>query len=152
MTGWWEELSLREKRLIAVMLAMLLLAVVVLAIIRPAFGFRSQAAQRLEAARMTHEMVLGAPAEAGGSFIEGTSLRAAVTAAARENNIRLLTIRLDDTGRAMFVSTEGTSWTAVAAWLGDLESDYGIRVREGSLRRGSGGAGLTVQVTLQSGS
>ncbi|MGV6801444.1 MAG: type II secretion system protein GspM [bacterium] len=150
MKQWWQTLSRREQILVMVMAGLVGILFFILFVIRPLNKFQSNAKAALAAAQIDYKLVQqaqGEPSDQKG--LQGSALRAAVTAGARQNNIRLATIRLDDQGTTIFVSTDGTSWEQLTRWLIELQQQSAIEIIEGDIRKRGSSDTISAQLTLQ---
>lgn len=128
---WWEGRALRERRMLAVMAVLLAAVLAWLAVIRPALGWREQAADdrvRAEADLALvraglRTMVPGVTARPV-TEVEGFEPLVLRTAGAAGLTV---TTGMDASGRLGFRIPSAAS-PALFGWLSALESDHGIAV------------------------
>ena len=147
MSGWWNDLSSRERLLViiaGVLAGVLLLS---LGIMRPLAEWRASAASNANAARSAYELTAAAAAVAGGRDESATpsgSLRDALVASTRAAGIVLVRIGSDADNR-IEVQIEPVAADIFFAWLAELENRYGVTLSTADLARGQGGV-VTPQV------
>lgn len=125
---WWEGRSLRERRMLTVMLALIAATAVWLGVVRPLFGWREAAAENRARAEAEHGAVLAAVARLA-------PIRTAAPADARglEPTVRqtaeaaglTITTGMDASGRLGFRIDRGST-AAVFGWLSGLKTAQGL--------------------------
>ena len=155
MIGWWQNLSQRERIMLAAMVAVLVLALLALGIVRPLVQWRDGGRVALESAETTAMLVDRAVANAGAATAGGATggeLRGIVTAYAGEYEIPVSAFQLTQSGASVIISIEDVSSNRLFAWLGRLAEERNIHVTEARItpaRAGSGG--VQARVTLGQG-
>jgi general secretion pathway protein M len=133
LRGWWDGRTARERRMLAVMLALVAAVLVWLLVVRPAWGWRAGAAERLaEAQAEKVEVAAGlralAPASARPARpanAEGLEPLVRRTAEAAGLTVDL---GMDPDGGLGF-RVSGARSAQVFGWLAVLEADHGVQVR-----------------------
>jgi general secretion pathway protein M len=133
LRGWWDGRTARERGMLAVMLALIAAVLIWLLVVRPAWGWRAAAAERLATAQAEKtEVAAGlralSPASArperraDAEGLEPLVRRTAETAG--------LTVDLgmDPDGGLGFRIT-GAGSAQVFGWLAVLEADHGVQIR-----------------------
>lgn len=143
MTAWFEGLTKREQMLVAVAGALALLLAISMLIIRPLTSWRSDASASAQSARSTYELVAQAAATGGGQAgpqAPGANvpLRNAVTQSSAAAGIELLRIGAD-TGGQIEVQPAPINGDQLFAWLGTLETQFGVSVAFADMSRDENG-------------
>ncbi len=128
---WWRARTVREKRLLAVMLVLLAGVLFWLAVVRPMLDWREQAATdradaEAERAWVQTGLRLTAPGAAARPVIDSEGFEALVLRAAEGAGLQVTT-GLDPEGRLAFRIADASS-AALFGWMFALERDYGITV------------------------
>jgi general secretion pathway protein M len=147
--GWWAGLAERERRLVAGAGVLLLLAVLWLAVIAPAWRTLRTAPAQIDAAESQLQQMQRLAAEAG-------ELRAAPPVNIEQANaaLRAASARLGDKGRLVMQGDRAVlTVTAVASgalrdWLAEVRLGARARPMEVSLTRGASGLTGTVVVAI----
>lgn len=133
LMGWWDGRTVRERRMLAVMSALIVAVLAWLLVVRPAWGWRADAAERLATARAERtEVAAGlralAPAAARpprAANAEGLEPLVRRTALAAGLTVDL---GMDPDGGLGFRIT-GARSAQVFGWLAVLEADHDVQVR-----------------------
>ena len=148
----WSARSLRERRMLAGLAGFLVLLIAWYGVVVPALAWRDAADERLQAA----------VARSGRTHAGLARLKAAAAAAPATSNLTVdeaakhaaeaagLDVRITVTGAGEATFTiASTPTAALFAWLGLLESDYGIRPARLTIAKTPGG--LQVEGALPAG-
>jgi general secretion pathway protein M len=131
LRGWWEGRSVRERRLLATMLVVAAAVLIGLLVLRPAWGWKIDAAERhatavAERTEVTAALRALAPAAAPRpANAEGLEPLVRRTADAAGLTVDL---GMDPDGGLGFRLSQVRS-AEVFGWLAVLEADHGVRVR-----------------------
>lgn len=161
MTGWWRDLSERERRLMGIAGLLALAVLLYLGLLRPLYALRDaeEAGLRSAMARLTEVEALagevaalrqrGAASAVGG----GDGADPVQSVAAREARRRGLDMsRLVPEGEAaVTVWIDQAETPALYDWILTLKDDYGIAVSRASLTPLADGRGVRAQVTFTAG-
>lgn len=156
MTGWWQNLSRRERGLVGLMLALVILVGFFLGIFRPLMAWKESGRIDLESAQTTAMLVDRAVANAGEASPTGTAtggeLRAIVTAYAGDYDVPVSAFQLTQSGASVIISIEDVSSSRLFAWLGRLEEERDVRVTEARVTPARSGDGsVQARLTLTQG-
>lgn len=126
---WWDGRSLRERRMLAVMLLLIAATAVWLGVARPVFGWRAAAAEDRARAEAEHVAVLGAvarlePAKGAAPAADARGLEPAVRETAEAAGLTITT-GMDASGRLGFRIDRGST-AAVFGWLASLKTAHGL--------------------------
>lgn len=127
---WWSGRTLRERRLLLVMIGLLLATAVSLGVVRPVLAWRAAAADRAAAASADLAEVRVAAAAfqpartSGGAPVEGLEPLLRRTAAA--GGVDVVTV-MSASGQLGFQLSRVSS-APLFAWLSALESDHGLTI------------------------
>ena len=128
---WWEGRTLRERRMLAVMAVLLAAAFIWLAVVRPMFGWREQAAADRAAAEADLAWVqaglrLTQPAAVARPVIDVEGFDPLVLRTAEAAGLEVTT-GMAASGRLEFRMPHASS-SALFGWMTTLERDHGIAV------------------------
>lgn len=129
---WWDGRTVRERRMLAVMVLLLAAVFVWLAVVRPALMWRAEAAHQRAIAQADLAFVhaglgqltpkpAGAPATADAGGLEPLVVQTAQAAGLT------VTTGMDPSGRLGFRIANGSS-AAVFGWLAGLQTAHGVEV------------------------
>lgn len=129
--GWWCARTVREKRLLAVMLALLAAVLFWLAVVRPVLDWRGQAAAdraeaEIELARVQTELRLVRPNAAARPVIDSEGFESLVLRTAEGAGLHIST-GMEPGGGLAFRIPDASS-AGLFGWMSALERDYGITV------------------------
>lgn len=160
LKAWWMALTGRERLLIGLMLATLLLVGLYLFGYRPVMRYHAQAQAAYGAASaMLAEVAQGVAqaqtmqaradqrAEAEGT---GGNLRALAGRLAQETGLTINRLQPGEQGR-LTLWLDGTNMPSLARWLGRLEREHGVVVTRALVTTARSGAGVDAQVELSRG-
>lgn len=143
MSGWWSDLSARERMLIVVAGALAAALILSLLVVRPMIGWNAAAERKANAARDAYELTAAAaavsgPSSSGPAGANNAPLRQAVITTAGNAGIELVRI-----GSASDSQIEIQAAPADAEvlfnWFAELERRYGVSVTFADMSRGEGG-------------
>ncbi len=125
---WWSGRTLRERRLLMVMIGLLLATLVHLAVVQPVLAWRAAATERAEAASSTLAEVRTSIAALGPARPRATppaeGLEPLVRRTAASADLDVVTL-MSASGQLGFqLSRTGSG--PLFGWLGTLESDHGL--------------------------
>lgn len=144
---YWEQLSQRERALIGIAAAALVLLLLMVAVIRPALGYRADAKDAYARAVETYTLVHRAAAvPAGTTTLSTGELRLRLDESARELGIVISRINLGED--VVDLSTGVVSPDKLFGWLALLEQSHGVVVAEAAVRPAPNGAGVTARLTM----
>jgi len=128
---WWRARTVREKRLLAVMLVLLAAVLFWLAVVRPMLDWREQAAAdradaETELAWVQTSLRLAAPGAGARPVIDSEGFESLVLRTAEGAGLHIST-GMDPAGRLAFRIPDASS-AALFGWMFALERDYGITV------------------------
>lgn len=129
---WWEGRTLREQRMLALMMALLAAVLVWLAVVRPALGWREAAASdraqaEADLASVQTGLRLVAPSTAAPrAAIDVDGFEPLVLRTAEAAGLSITT-GMDASGRLSFRIPNGSS-SALFGWLSALEHEHGISI------------------------
>ncbi|WP_425408608.1 type II secretion system protein GspM [Hyphococcus sp.] len=142
MTGWWNDLSSRERLLVACAALLAGALLLSLVIVRPLFGWNSSADSKVRQARDAYEMTAAAAAVSGRASTpaaaSNTPLRQAILSTASNAGIELVRIGSASDSRIEIQAAPADS-EILFAWLSELESTYGIHVTFADMTKGDMG-------------
>ncbi len=139
ITRWWGGLSLRERRLLAVLGVLLALFVVVTLIVRPLQATRGQALADIRTYRTLATRIRAAgPAFAAPPGAARRTGDPAAIVAASAPVFALTPAAVEAAGDAVRVRFGGVPYDALVRWLADLAATSDLRVRRLTLARGRG--------------
>ncbi|MBB4210211.1 type II secretion system protein M (GspM) [Rhodothalassium salexigens DSM 2132] len=163
MNGFWQDRSPRERGLIAVAAAILIVLAGQMLVYRPLMAARAEAAAAARAAAALLGAVEAGAAEArrlkaaGGGQAEtggdrpaagqAPSVRQLANAAARRHGLRIARLRPDEAG-GLTVWVDAVRAPTLHAWLVELFRDHGLVVRRATLTRADDGAMVAAQVQI----
>ncbi len=128
---WWSSRSVREQRLLAVMGALILVVLIWLVIVRPAWGWREHAADRravAEARLQVIETRLAGAVTTDRPAMALADVEQAARAAAEAANLEVV-LSVAETGRIAFVA-RGVTSPVLFGWLTALNDDYGVSIQD----------------------
>lgn len=142
MTGWWTDLSARERMLVMIAGGLAAALILSLLVVRPLIGWNASMERKAELARDAYELTAAAAAVSGpsssGPAGNNAPLRQAVITTAGNAGIELVRI-----GSASDSQIEIQAAPADAEvlfnWFGELERRYGVSVTFADMTRGEGG-------------
>ncbi len=142
MSGWWNNLSVRERALVAVAGVLAAGLVLSLLVIGPLVNWNSAAERKASQARDTYELTAAAAAVSGSASssaaVNATPLRQAVIATA--GNIGIELVRIGSvTDATIEIQTAPTDADTLFGWFDELERRYGIFVTFADMTRGEAG-------------
>lgn len=143
MIQWWQDLSARERMLVAVASGLAALLLVSLGVVRPLADWRADAAYKARTARDAYELTAAAAAVSGGGALleaagASTPLREAVLASAAAAGVDLIRIGSEQSGQIEIQAAPAPGDT-LFGWIAALESRYGVAVAFADMTRGDGG-------------
>ena len=157
----YDQLPRRDQQALTVLAVAVILALLYFAAWRPVTGFADRAAAAREnAAELVSWMqanqtairgLAGASSNQHAAGVDkpsdGRALMALVTRSARESGLTLQ--RFEPSGDdAIRVWLDGVSFSGVAAWLEQLNSQHGVVIDQAAMDRGSGPGLVSVRLTL----
>lgn len=160
MTGWWRDLSERERRLMGIAGLLALAVLLYLGLLRPLYALRDaeEAGWRSAMARLTEVEALAGEVAAlrqrgAARAVGGDRADPVQSVAAREARRRGLDMsRLVPEGEAaVTVWIDQAETPALYDWVLTLKDDYGIAVSRASLTPLADGRGVRAQVTFTAG-
>ena len=131
LRAWWDGRTVRERRMLMAMIALFAVTFVWLLILRPAWGWHADAADRLTTARAEQAEVRSSlrafapaatPRQPNAEGLEPVARRTA------EGAGLTVTFGMDPAGGLGFRASSVSS-AAIFGWLAVLEAEHGIRVR-----------------------
>lgn len=150
MTGWWRDLSQRERMLILIAGSLAGVLLVSLGLIRPLAGWRAGAEARAQSARDGYELTAAAAAVAGGAGEDApraqTPMRDALINSTRAAGIELVRLGTEADNQ-LEIQVEPVNGDVFFAWLAELENRYGLTVAVADVTRGQAGE-VTPQVLV----
>ena len=142
MNAWWQNLSARERLLVMIAAGLVGLLLLSLAIVRPLLELRTDAENRVKAARDGYELTAAAAAvSAGGAPVAGDSqipIRQAIIESAAAAGIELVRIGAE-TGGQLEIQAAPVDGDVFFAWLAKLQADYRASVAFADIVRGEAG-------------
>lgn len=150
MTGWWQDLSARERMLVLIAGVLAGVLLMSLGIVRPLAEWRASSAQSAQSARDAYELTAAAAAVAGGvddrAPLAQTPARDAFVRTTASAGIRLVRLGAENNGQ-IEVQIEPVSGDVLFAWLAELENRYGLAIAFADLSRGQSGV-VTPQILV----
>lgn len=142
MMSWWNDLSARERALVAVAGGLAALLVISLLIVRPLISWNASAERRAAQARDAYELTAAAAAVAGpassASGTENAPLRQAIISTAGAAGVELVRIgSASDT--QIEIQAAPVDAEVLFNWFAELERRYGVKVTFADMSRGEGG-------------
>ena len=128
----WSGRSVREQRMLAVMGLLIVVVLIWLLIVRPAFAWREAAAERRVEATAGLARIEAGLASRGTAQKKAAMPLAEVEQAARGTAEAAglgVTLSVDETGGIGF-DAPGVTSAALFDWLASLKADYGVEVHE----------------------
>jgi general secretion pathway protein M len=143
MTQWWQDLSARERMLVAVAGALAALLLVSLGVVRPLADWRADAERKARSARDAYQLTAAAAAVSGdGGAQESagarTPLREAVLASANAAGVELIRIGSEQNGQIEIQAAQAPGDT-LFGWFAVLEGRYGVTVAFADMTRAEAG-------------
>ncbi|MEM9232628.1 MAG: type II secretion system protein M [Pseudomonadota bacterium] len=148
MTAWWFDLSSRERVMIMIGGAVLVLALFLIMIVRPLNDYRERSIAEYDRAVSTHKQVTLAAAAPQDDALDAATLRSILTSTANANGI--IINRISSQENALDVSVAGTRTSRLYGWIAVLEEQHNVMVQDAQLRPANEG-GVTARLTLVSG-
>ncbi len=151
MRAWWENLSDRERWLVAGGAAIALLLLMFQFVIKPVADWRQEADMRADNARRGYELVTNAAAtgalEAADQQADNSiPLRQALTQTAAAASIELVRVGREADGQ-IEVQPAPVGGDKLFRWLGQLHDDYGVTIAFADVSRADDGM-LNAQVLV----
>ncbi|MCK5748938.1 MAG: type II secretion system protein M [Oricola sp.] len=150
MTGWWQDLSPRERVLVMIAGALACVLLVSLGVVRPLAEWRASTARSAQSARDAYELTLAAAAVAGGAEDQApqtqTPARDALIRTTAAAGIQLVRLGTENNNQ-IEVQIEPVSGDVLFAWLAELENRYGLTIAFADLSRGQAGV-VTPQILV----
>lgn len=154
----FDQLPTRDQRALQVLGIAVFLFIMIFGVWRPAHQFHLRGARDLAQAQdlvawmHAHEAdarQLAKNGEQGGpSVVDSRSLLTTVTTSAQKSGLVLQ--RFEPSGeRGMRVWLQDVPFTSLAAWLEQLDRQYGIKVDQASIDRGENPGLITARLTLK---
>jgi general secretion pathway protein M len=154
--AWWEGLAARERGLVAIGGALLVLLALYLAVVEPWLERRSALERQLQVLvdeeawlRAQAPAVRALSAVAPGAGSPGGSPLAVVDATARSAGLGAALRRVRPIEQAVEAELEAAPWPALMRWLAALEGQHRIRVVSLSVDRGSEPGRVNAQLRLE---
>lgn len=142
MTGWWKNLSVRERIMVALGFICGLLFLLYQLVILPLGGWHVNAKSRLSAAELGYEQVILAARLHGGQSVgvsadsaydTTTPLKTALEASATEAGILVSTT--DGNDNRVQISLAAANPQELYAWMRNVETRYGAVIVEARISR-----------------
>ncbi len=157
LRGYWDGLSPRDQRVLAIGIVFVVLVILWLAVWEPLRSARDHARVRLAASTKDLSMMRElAPqlqamtARASTAAVDGRSLLVLVDATARASEVADGLLRVEPVaGEQVRVYFESVGFDALMTWLTELDSRHGARVQELSINRAAGVGRVDARVFLQ---
>ncbi len=159
LAAWWNELSTRDRRVVAIGLCIVVLMLGWAFVWHPLQLRHASALERVARDRQSLAYVRGAAAVlkgerpqsvTAGADRAGRSLLALADATARSSGLEGALKRVEPvSGRNVRVTFELASFDTLVLWMEALSSDYAIRVTDFSADRGDGIGLVNARVTLE---
>ena len=143
MRSFFDNLSDRERLLIAIAAALSIIAIVLFGVINPIFSHRDNALRRLQNAERVASLIENVSVET--TQAEG-SLRTLVTQRARAQD--LVIARIADGDSSVDLVFSDVPYTNYFEWLLAVVKDDGLTVGEAVIRPGSASGTVNVRLTL----
>jgi len=143
MRSFFDNLSDRERLLIAIAAALSIIAIVLFGVINPIFSHRDNALRRLQNAERMASLIENVSVET--TQAEG-SLRTLVTQRARAQD--LVIARIADGDSSVDLVFSDVPYTNYFEWLLAVVKDDGLTVGEAVIRPGSASGTVNVRLTL----
>jgi len=143
MRSFFDNLSDRERLLIAIAAALSIIAIVLFGVINPIFSHRDNALRRLQNAERMASLIENVSVETNQA--EG-SLRTLVTQRARAQD--LVIARIADGDSSVDLVFSDVPYTNYFEWLLAVVKDDGLTVGEAVIRPGSASGTVNVRLTL----
>ncbi len=142
MTGWWNDLSSRERMLLAVLGALMAAFLLLQFTWAPLTDWRESETIRAEQARDGFELVATAAAQGQGNAAAGPSnqvaLRQALTQSAANVGIELIRVGAAVNGQ-IEIQPADISGDALFQWISMLQTEYGVNVAFADISRNDDG-------------
>ncbi|MEZ5893094.1 MAG: type II secretion system protein GspM [Parvularculaceae bacterium] len=148
MTGWWHDLSARERLMVMIAGGLAAVLFLSLAVIRPLGDWREDARAKARSARDGYELTAAAAAVSGGApgADADVELRDALLSTAAASGFELVRIGSETDGQ-IEIQLAPVDGDAFFAWIAQLQSRYGVHVAFADLSRDSAGQ-LKAQVLV----
>lgn len=135
--SWWQDLSARERLLIAICAGVIALAMLVFLVIRPIGEYRANAVVEFEQATETYKRVqLAAASPRQEGSTDFSELRSLLTRTAQSSGIVIN--RIATRNQVMELSTAGSTPARLYGWLALLEEQHQVHVQVAQIRPASG--------------
>lgn len=147
MTGWWTQLSARERLALVVLVGVLAFVIMLFGIVRPLVAWRGNAAADFARYTDIYErttMAVAAPQDDRPSTSE---LRPVLTATADAAGITITTVGPPEAG-AVDISVTAPRIDVFYRWVSQLEAEHGVQVDEALVRQLNTGTGVAARLTL----
>lgn len=129
---WWSSRSVREQRMLAVMGGLILVVLIWLVVVRPAWGWREDAADRRTVAEARLQVIetrlAGAAVATDRLPMALADVEQAARAAAEAAGLEVV-LSVAETGRIAFVA-RGVTSPVLFGWLTALNDDYGVSIQD----------------------
>lgn len=160
MKDWYIGLEPRERLLVAIGTAVVLLALVWALLINPVYSASAAAERRIETKRDTLAFLRSAAAELAGASdpaagrpdLAGQSLVVVIDRSARQAGLATALTNNQPIGEdGIRVRLENASFDALARWLGALNQGAGLAIESASLDRAPAAGRVNATLTLRQG-
>ncbi|MEM9420979.1 MAG: type II secretion system protein GspM [Pseudomonadota bacterium] len=150
MIVWFNSLSQREKFLIVGAAALIGVVLFVTMIMGPVLRYQSNARIDYDDASATYQLVARAAATpATDKALDSSTLRSVLTRTAGRSGVVIN--RINSNGEEIDVAISNISTSRLYGWLGLLEMEHKVIVREAQIRPSNDGRTVTARLSLVEG-
>lgn len=147
LRNWWSALSERERWLIRILGALLILAALHLAVLRPMLTLRSSAVQDITTYEALNARLRAAPPQRQAQRRTGSAIAIASGSASA---LALSLAASVETGSGARFTLTDAPFDLVMRWIAEVEQSSALRVRAVRLRRGADAGLVSGEVELGS--
>lgn len=159
MKAWWISLQTRERMILILAAAIIVIALIYLAIIEPILEKRTNLTNQVKAQHKTLVWMqqssqqvkqLRADFSQTNSVRQPSSLLALVESSAMQNKIRKPIQRMEPEGKnGVKLWLENANFDGLIRWVGNLARDQGVVVTRATISRGDSPGQVDIRLSLQ---
>ncbi len=150
MTAWFTALSQREKLLIVGGAALIGVVLFAMMVMGPVLRFQSTARLAYDDASTTYQLVArAAESPSGDNSLDSSAMRSILTRTAGRSGVVIN--RINSNGAEIDLSISNINTGRLYGWLGLLQLEHKIVVREAQIRPSNDGSTVTARLTMAEG-